>query len=119
MDLKRMSEIIKAKKAVDAIRPYPGTPQAVLDMNKKKIGTQYMVGSGPLGAKVIIYDEQPDVHNVHYRGKVQPMSAGQAKEFLTAQGSSEQVPVKELMLKSNLSKAQDEDVKKIKNGKGK
>lgn len=120
MDLNRISNIIKSKQSGDTTRPYPSTPQAVLDMKtKKRVGTQYMVGSGPLGAKVIIYDDQPDVYNVHYRGKVQPMSAGQAREFLTAEGSADEVPFKELMLKSYLSRQQEEDVKKIKNGKGK
>lgn len=116
MDLKRITDIIRAKQS----QSYPSTPQDVLDMKtKKKIGTQYMIGTGPLGAKVVIYDDQPDVHNVHYRGKIQPMSAGQAREFLTAQGSAEDVPFNELMLKSYLSRQQDEDVKKMKNGKGK
>jgi hypothetical protein len=120
MNLKRMANIIKAKQISDTTQPYPSTPQAVLDMkSKKKVGTQYMVGSGPLGAKVIIYDDQPDVHNVHYRGKVQAMSKDQAREFLTAEGSADEVPFKELMLKSYLSRQQQEDVKKIKNGKGK
>ena len=120
MNLKRMANIIKAKQISDTTQPYPSTPQAVLDMkSKKKVGTQYMVGSGPLGAKVIIYDDQPDIHNVHYRGKVQAMSKDQAREFLTAEGSADEVPFKELMLKSYLSRQQQEDVKKIKNGKGK
>jgi len=120
MDLKRITDILKSKQTQDTKGEYPGTPQAVLDMKtKKKVGTQYMVGTGPLGAKVVIYDDQPDVHNVHYRGKVQPMSKDQAREFLTAQGSADEVPMKELMLKSYLSKMQEEDVKKIKNGKGK
>ena len=118
MDLKRISDIIKAKQASDTTAPYPSAPQDVLDMKtKKKIGTQYMVGTGPLGAKVVIYDDQPDVHNVHYRGKVQPMSKQQAAEFLTVQGSADEVPLKELMLKSYLSKMQEEDVKKINSGK--
>lgn len=119
MDLKRIADIIKSKQASDTTKPYASTPQAVLNTNKKRVGTQYMVGTGPLGAKVVIYDDQPDVHNVHYRGKVQPMSKDQAREFLTAQGSADEVPMKELMLKSYLSKMQEEDVKKIKNGKGK
>jgi saccharopine dehydrogenase-like NADP-dependent oxidoreductase len=119
MDLKRITEILKSKQGQDTTKPYPSTEQAVLDMNKKRVGTQYMIGTGPLGAKVLIYDNQPDVHNVHYRGKVQPMSKDQAREFLTAQGSADEVPMKELMLKSYLSKMQEEDVKKIKNGKGK
>ncbi len=120
MNLKRMANIIKAKQTSDTTQPYPSTEQAVLDMKtKKKVGTQYMVGTGPLGAKVVIYDDQPDVHNVHYRGKVQPMSKQQAMDFLTVQGSADEVPMKELMLKSYLSKMQEEDVKKIKNGKGK
>lgn len=119
MDLKRITDILRAKQAMDTTSAYPSAPQAVLDKTKKRIGTQYMIGTGPLGAKVVIYDDQPDVHNVYYRGKVQPMSAGQAREFLTAQGSSDQVPLNELMLKSYLSKQQEEDVKKMKNGKGK
>jgi hypothetical protein len=119
MNLKRITDIIKSKQIADTVKPYPSMPQAVLDMNKKKVGTQYMVGTGPLGAKVVIYDDQPDVHNVHYRGKVQPMSKQQAMDFLTVQGSADEVPMNELMLKSYLSKMQEEDVKKIKNGKGK
>jgi hypothetical protein len=47
------------------------------------------------------------------------MSKDQAREFLTAEGSADEVPFKELMLKSYLSRQQQEDVKKIKNGKGK
>lgn len=120
MDLKRITDILKSKQNADTAKPYPSTEQAVLDMKtKKKVGTQYMVGTGPLGAKVVIYDDQPDVHNVHYRGKVQPMSKDQAREFLTAQGSADEVPMKELMLKSYLSKMQEEDVKKINSGKSK
>jgi hypothetical protein len=119
MNLKRITDIIKSKQVADTARPYASTPQAVLNTNKKKIGTQYMVGTGPLGAKVVIYDDQPEVHNVHYRGKVQQMSKEQAREFLTAEGSADEVPMRELMLKSYLSKKQEEDVKKIKNGKGK
>jgi hypothetical protein len=120
MDLKRMANIIKAKQTSDTTQPYPSAAQAILDMKtKKKVGTQYMIGTGPLGAKVMIYDDQPEVHNVHYRGKVQPMSKEQAREFLTAQGSADEVPMRELMLKSYLSKMQEEDVKKINSGKSK
>jgi hypothetical protein len=120
MNLKRMADIIKAKQTSETTQPYPSAAQSILDMKtKKKIGTQYMIGTGPLGAKVMIYDDQPEVHNVHYRGKVQPMSKDQAREFLTVEGSADEVPMRELMLKSYLSKMQEEDVKKIKNGKGK
>ena len=115
MDLKRISQIIKDKNQ-DPIKD--AIAQDVFDKKKNKIGKQYAVGTGPLGTRVMIYDENPNVYNVHYQGKVQPMSKEQAMDFLTVEGSADAVSLNELLRKSALSKAQEEDVKKInKNGK--
>jgi hypothetical protein len=115
MDLKRISQIIKAK-SQDPIKDVAG--QDVFDKKKNRIGKKYDVGTGPLGAKVFVYDENPNVYNVHYQGKVQPMSKEQAMDFLTVEGSADAVSLNELLRKAALSKAQEEDIKKInKNGK--
>lgn len=113
MDLKKMVDIIKAKDTL--LRPE--SARAVLDKTKKRIGSQYSVYSGPLGANITVYDERPNELVVNYKLDGKPvkeiMSQKEAEEFFTVQGSSEKVPLKELLRKSKVATQQQQDVNRM------
>lgn len=119
MDLARIQQIISAKAQQGPRKGMLSEGRPVFDKNKKKIGTQYEVFSGPLGARVQVMDSNPNEFNVLYQGKAQRMSGDQMNEFFTAQGMADNTPLMELMRKSAASIAQQEDVNKMNNGKGK
>lgn len=95
--------------------------RAVLDTKKSRIGTQYSLLSGPLGTTVTVYDANPREHHVSIPNKGRKtMSREQVKDYVSSSGEAQglqDMPLKQLMMRSNLEKAQQEDVKKIKSNK--
>ena len=94
--------------------------RSVLDMKTKaRIGTEYNLLSGPLGTKVTVYDANPNEHHVSIPNKGRKvMSRQQVKDYVSSSGEAQglqDMPLKQLMMRSNLEKAQQEDVKKIQN----
>lgn len=117
MDLARIQQIISAKANKGPREGLLKDGRTIFNSKKEKIGTQYDVFSGPLGARVQVLDANPNEFKVLYQGKSQIMSGDQMNEFFTAQGMADNTPLLELMRKAAISKAQQEDVKKMNNGK--
>ena len=113
MDLARIQQIISAKANKEPKRELLKGGRDIFNTKKEKIGKQYDLGSGPLGARVQVLDANPNEYRVLYQGKMKMMSPEQADEFFTAQNMALEVPFSELMRKVALSKAQDEDIKKM------
>ena len=92
--------------------------RSVLDMKTKaRIGTQYSLLSGPLGTTVTVYDANPKEHHVSVPNKgTRIMSKEAVKQYVSNTGEGlDEMPLTELMRRSNIEKAQQEDVKKIQN----
>lgn len=119
MDLARIQQIISAKAQQEPRKGMLSEPRPMFNTKKEKIGVMYDVNSGPFGARVQVFDSNPNEFNVLYQGKSQRMSGDQMNEFFTAQGMADNTPIMELMRKSAASRAQQEDVNKMNNGKGK
>lgn len=114
MDLKRIQQIISAKANKGPREGMLGEPRPMFNSKKEKIGVMYDVGSGPLGARVQVFDSNPNEFNVLYQGKAQRMSADQLNDFFTVGGMVDNTTLTEFMRKANISDRQREDVKKIK-----
>ncbi len=127
MDLNRIQQIISAKAQQETKKSMPGEPRkgmlgeprTMFNNKKEKIGVMYDVGSGPFGARVQLFDSNPNEFNVLYQGKAHRMSGDQMNDFFTAQGMVDNTSLIEFMRKANISDKQREDVNKINNGKGK
>ncbi len=119
MDLARIQQIISAKAQQEPRKGMLSEPRPMFNTKKEKVGVMYDVNSGPFGARVQLFDSNPNEFNVLYQGKSQRMSPQQMNEFFTAQGMSDNTSLIEFMRKANISDKQQEDVKKMNNGKGK
>lgn len=92
--------------------------RSVLDMKTKaRIGTEYNLLSGPSGTKVTVYDANPNEHHVSIPNKGRKvMSRQQVKDYVSSTGEGLQdMPLKEIMVRSNLEKAGQEYTKKMQN----
>lgn len=114
MDLARIQKILSNKMAKqEPKRDMLKEGRPVFDMKKNKIGMQYDLGSGPLGARVQVMDNNPSEYNVLYQGKAQKMSPEEANDFFTANEMALNVPLSELMRKADLSRKQSMDIKNM------
>lgn len=115
MDLARIQQILSSKMSKQEPRKgMLSEPRPMFNTKKEKVGVMYDVNSGPFGARVQVFDSNPNEFNVLYQGKAQRMSPQQMNEFFTAQGMVDNTSLIEFMRKANISDKQKEDVKKIK-----
>jgi hypothetical protein len=109
------------KKKVTEDEELLSNARIVMDKNKKDtLGTKYDLLSGPLGTKVTVYKNNPKEHRVSIPGVgTRVMSKESIKDYVssTGLGKTQDMPLSQLSRLSNLSKAQQEDVKKIKSNK--
>ena len=89
--------------------------RVILNLKKDTIGTEYDLPSGPLGTKVRVYKDKPEEHHLMVPTKAtKVMSKQDVMDYVKTGAYGEDSSIPELMRKQNISKAQQEDVKKIK-----
>ena len=89
--------------------------RVILNLKKDTIGTEYDLPSGPLGTKVRVYKDKPEEHHLMVPNKAtKVMSKQDVMDYVKTGAYGEDSSIPELMRKQNISKAQQEDVKKIK-----
>ena len=89
--------------------------RVILNLKKYTIGTEYDLPSGPLGTKVRVYKDKPEEHHLMVPKKAtKVMSKQDVMDYVKTGAYGEDSSIPELMRKQNISKAQQEDVKKIK-----
>lgn len=89
--------------------------RSILDFKKNRIGTEYSLYSGPLNTKVKVYDESPEEHHVMVPNKpTKVMSRKGVEDYISTGAWAEDAPLKEMLLKEKISKAQDKDLEKLK-----
>ena len=87
----------------------------ILNLKKDTVGTEYDLLSGPIGTKVRVYKSNPAEHRVIIpKIGTRIMSKQGVTDYITTGEYAEDSPLTELYRKQNLIKAQQEDVKKIK-----
>jgi hypothetical protein len=86
----------------------------MLNLKKDTIGTEYDLPSAQLGTKVRVYKNLPEEHHLIVPGKgIKIMSKQGIEDYVKSGAYAEDSSIKELARKSNISKAQQEDVKKM------
>jgi hypothetical protein len=104
------------KKQSDSTLLKSGRP--ILNLKKDTIGIEYDLLSGPLGTKVRVYKDKPEEHQLMVPKKgTKVMSKQGIMDYVKTGAYAEDSSIPELMRKQNISKAQQEDVKKIKDKK--
>ena len=89
--------------------------RAILNLKKDTVGTEYDLPSGPLGTKVRVYKNAPEEHHLMVPKKGTKVMSKQAiMDYVKTGEYAEDSSIPELMRKQNISKSQQEDVKKIK-----
>ena len=101
------------KKQSDSTLLRGGRP--ILNLQKDTVGTEYDLPSGVIGTKVRVYKNNPAEHRVIIpKIGTKIMSKQGVTDYITTGEYAEDTPLKKLNKKRNLIKAQQEDVKKIK-----
>ena len=104
------------KKQSDSTFLTSGRP--ILNLKKDTIGIEYNLLSGPIGTKVRVYKDKPEEHQLMVPKKgIKVMSKQGVMDYIKTGAYAEDSSIPELMRKQNISKAQQEDVKKIKEKK--
>jgi hypothetical protein len=92
----------------------------IKSLKGEQLGSEYNLLSGPSGSTVRVYKAKPEEHELRVPGKgARIMSRESLREYVsnTGKGLTEDMSLTELMRRSNIEKAQQEDVKKIKSNK--
>lgn len=113
--------VMKKKEEKAEVDELLSNARIVMDKNKKDtLGAQYDLLSGPLGTKVTVYKSNPKEHHVSIPGVGRRVMSKEAiRDYVssTGLGKTQDMPLSQISRLSNLSAAQQQDVKKIKSNK--